>query len=170
MPVAILPPAATRPAMPRVAPPRAMRHGRATVAERSSSSPNRRRGRPIVLVGVVVLIALLIAYLSDCIPGLGSGGQPGTPSSETPAAPSSPPQAPVAGEAGGDRIDIVVQGEQCRRGQAAAVPCAELCASLPRTPIATIDIDATQGRHGTVEELRQCLKDAGFTHVRVHSE
>ena len=124
----------------------------------------------MVLLGVVLLIALLAAYLSDCIPGFGSGGELGTPSSEAPAAPSSPSKAPVAGEAGGDRIGITVQGDQCRRGQAAAVPCADLCASLDRTPSATIDIDATQGRHGAVEELRKCLKDAGFTHVRVHSE
>jgi len=121
----------------------------------------------MVLLGVVLLIAFLALYLYDCLPGFGSGGELGTPSSDAPAASS---KAPVAGEAGGDRIGIVVQGEQCRQGQAAAVPCAELCASLARTPSAAVDIDAIQGRHGTVEELRKCLRDAGFTNVRVHSE
>jgi hypothetical protein len=149
-----------------------MRHRRTTVAERSASPRNRRGGRPLVLVGIVVLIALVAAYLSDCLPGLGSGGKLGTPSSEAPTASSSSSQAPVAGEAGGDRLGIVVEGEQCRQGQAAAVPCAELCASLDRTRAATVEIavDATRGRHGTVEELRKCLRDAGFAHVRIHSE
>jgi hypothetical protein len=124
----------------------------------------------MVLLGVVVLIAILAAYLSNCLPGLGTGGELGAPSSDA-TTPPSPSQAPAAGAAG-DRIDIVVQGEQCRHGQAAAVPCNELCAALDRTRAATVDValDATRGRHGTVEELRTCLRDAGFAHVRVHSE
>ena len=33
-----------------------------------------------------------------------------------------------------------------------------------------IEIDATQGSHGTVEAFRQCLVDAGATAVEVRSE
>jgi hypothetical protein len=127
----------------------------------------------MMLLGAVVLIALLAAYLSDCIPGLGSGGELGTPSSEAPAAPPSPSEPPVgAGEAAEDRITITVQGEQCRRDRDPAVPCPELCASIDRTHAATVEIDveAAAGHHGIVETLRKCLQDAGFANVRVRSE
>jgi hypothetical protein len=120
-------------------------------------------------MGVVVLIVLLAAYLSDCIPGLGSGGEVGTPA-EPAATPSSQP-AP-AGEAAGARVAITVQGDQCRHGQAPAAPCPEVCAALPRERAATVvvEVEATEGRHGTVEDLRQCLTQAGFAKVRVLSE
>lgn len=125
----------------------------------------------LALLGALVLVALVAAYLSDCIPGLGTGGELGTPPSSAPAAPSEGPEAP-AGEASKGSITIVVQGEQCRRDQAPAQSCARLCATLDRTHAAStqVTLDATEGRHGTVEELRQCLQDAGFARVRVLSE
>lgn len=148
-----------------------MGHGRATVAERSSDrNRKRRRGRlPLGIVGALILIALVAAYISDCLPGFGVGGKLGTPSSD---APPSATKAPPEGEAAGDRITIVVQGEQCRRGQGEPQPCPQLCAALDRTHAATVEVavEAVEGRHGTVEELRKCLRDAGFTRVRVHSE
>lgn len=152
-----------------------MRHGRTTVAARSNDRP-RRRGFPLGIVGVLVLIALVAAYLSDCLPGLGAGGKLGTPSSDAPAASRGASEAPAegkgAGEAAGDRITIVVRGEQCRRGEAEPEPCPRLCAALDRTHAATVEVavEAVEGRHGTVEALRKCLRDAGFTRVRVHSE
>jgi hypothetical protein len=124
---------------------------------------------PLGLLGAAVLIALLGAYLSDCIPGFGSGGKLGTPS-ETPA--SAPSKSPTEPSAAADRIAITVQGDQCRRGDAEPEPCARVCASLDRTHAATvaIDLEATEGRHGTVEELRTCLREAGFARVRIISE
>jgi hypothetical protein len=137
------------------------------LADRSSNR-RRRRGLPLGLLGAAVLIALLGAYLSDCIPGLGSGGGLGTP--EPPA--SAPSKSPAEPGAAADRIAITVQGDQCRRGDAELEPCARVCASLDRTRAATvaIDLEATEGRHGTVEELRTCLREAGFARVRIISE
>lgn len=148
-----------------------MRHRRVTVAERSHDR-QRRRGFPLGIVGALILIALVAAYLSDCLPGLGAGGKLGAPSSDAPAASRDPAQGQGAGEAAGDRITIVVRGEQCRRGEAEPEPCPRLCAALDRTHAATVEVavEAVEGRHGTVEELRKCLRDAGFTRVRVHSE
>ena len=125
----------------------------------------------LALLGALVLLALLAAYLSDCIPGLGRGGELGTPSPSTPAS-QKQSSAPGGGEAAAGGLTIVVQGEQCRRGDAPAEPCAGLCAALDRTNAATMQVtlDATLGRHGTVEELRKCLQDAGFARVRVLSE
>lgn len=140
------------------------------MATRAPKDRGRRGSPPLVLLGVVVIIALVVAYLSDCIPGLGSGADPGTPSS--PATPT-PPEAPAAVDGAGDaRVAITVQGDRCRRGQAPAAPCPEVCAALDRTHAATLEvaIEATEGRHGTVEELRQCLQQAGFTNVRVHAD
>jgi hypothetical protein len=141
------------------------------VPARSSSGPpprRSRRGSVVGLVGLVILIALVLAYLSDCIPGLGSGRSVGTPSSEAPVAPTEPSEA--AGQPA--RLSITVQGDRCRHGQAPAAPCPEVCAALPRDGAATVvvELEATEGRHGTVEELRQCLAQAGFANVRVHSE
>lgn len=138
------------------------------MADRPSDRQRRRGGLSLGLLGALVLIVLLSVYLSDCIPGLGSGGEVGTLTPE-PAAPTSAPATP---EAAGDRITIVVQGEQCRRGEANAQPCPQLCAALDRTQAATVEvaIEAVEGRHGTVEELRRCLQAAGFNRVRVHAE
>lgn len=146
-----------------------MRHRRATVAKRPSDR-SRRRGLPLGLLGVVVLVALVAAYLSDCIPGLGTGGRLGTPaSSEAPADAKAGPAEPGGAD---DLVRITVQGDQCRRGGTEAQPCDQLCASLDRTRAATItvELDATEGRHGTVEQLRTCLREAGFARVRISSE
>lgn len=134
----------------------------------------RRGGPPLVLLGVALLIALAIAYLSDCIPGLGSGGgDPGTPSTPAPTTPADPA---AQGSAAADRIEITVQGDRCQLGQTPAAPCPDVCASLGRShdpAVAStleVAVEATAGRHGTVEELRQCLRDAGFTNVRIHAD
>lgn len=141
------------------------------VASRSSSGPpprRSRRGSAVGLVGLVLMVALVLAYLSDCIPGLGSGRSVGTPASEAPVAPAKPFE--VADQPA--RLTITVQGDRCRQGQAPAAPCPDVCAALPRERAATtqVEVEATEGRHGTVEALRQCLTQAGFAKVRVHSE
>lgn len=119
----------------------------------------------ITLLGLAVLIVLLAAYLSDCIPGLGSGGELGTPASE-PTAPA-PTQATSS-----DTLVLTVQGDRCQQGQAPAAACPAVCAALPRDRAATVtvEVEAAAGHHGTVETLRQCLRQAGFTNVRVRSE
>lgn len=115
----------------------------------------------ITLLGLAVLIVLLAAYLSDCIPGLGSGGELGTPASE--------PTAPQATRS--DTLVLTVQGDRCQQGQAPAAACPAVCAALPRDRAATVtvEVEAAAGHHGTVETLRQCLRQAGFTNVRVRS-
>lgn len=125
-----------------------------------------------------MLGALVAAYLSDCIPGLGSGGSLGVPAASDPAsatpasAPESEPAAVEIDEAGGRRITLVVEGDRCTRGTLPAAPCPEVCAGLDqaRASSIAIEIDASSGRHGTVEQLRTCLKDAGFVDIVVRSE
>lgn len=147
-----------------------------SVASRSSS--DRRRGPPLGLLGLAVLVALVAAYLSDCIPGLGTGGSLGTPSSEAPAedAPTPPESTPGEPSQRGEpdpksRLSIAVVGERCRYVDRVA-PCEEICASLDREGASErmVEIDATRGSHGTVEALRTCLEQAGFSDLRVRSE
>lgn len=148
-----------------------MGHGADEVASSSRSDRDRKRGGPpLGLVGLAALVALVAAYLGDCIPGLGAGGSVGTPSSEAPT----PSEPVVGGEADGEaraRRVIVVSGEQCR-SDGGLVPCDEVCAGLDREQASrtSIEIDARGGTHGTVEALRACVKEAGFTEVHVRSE
>lgn len=123
----------------------------------------------MALGGVAVIVALIGAYLSDCIPGLGAGGSLGVPAPETPTEPAEPTE-PERVE--GARLPITVEGDQCRQPGAPPRPCDQLCAALDRTRAAsvTVDVDASAGRHGAVEALRACLREAGFTDVRVRSE
>jgi len=129
-------------------------------------------------VGLAVIIALVAAYLSDCIPGLGAGGSLGVPQAETKApaeseAPAADSETPAESKAAEDAgISIAVKGEQCRQGAGALAPCPEICAALDRTNAASthVEVDASSGRHGTVESLRGCLQEAGFVDVRVRSE
>lgn len=128
---------------------------------------------PVALLGVAVLVALVIAYLSDCIPGLGAGGDPGVPSSPATPAPATPPSpSPSSADAMPARIALTVQGDSCRQGSQPAASCTEVCAALDRTHAAEVEVEveATEGRHGTVEQLRECLQQAGFTKVRVHAD
>ncbi len=150
------------------------------VASRSSSDGRRGRGGPpLGLLGLGVLIALVAAYLSDCIPGLGAGGSLGVPQAETksPAEADADAKKAEATEAESKKtedagISIEVKGEQCRQGAGALAPCPEICAALDRTNAASthVEVDASSGRHGIVEDLRGCLQEAGFVDVRVRSE
>lgn len=129
----------------------------------------------IKLLGLAVLIVLLAAYLSDCIPGLGSGGEPAPPASEPSEAPPSkaePSEGASSEAASSDTLVLTVQGDRCRRGQAPATACPAVCAALPRDRVATVtvEVEAATGHHGTVEALRECLRLAGFANVRVRSE
>lgn len=141
-----------------------------------SKSEAPRRRAPVGLVGLAILVALVAAYLSDCIPsacipGLGSGQPAGTPTPTATPEPVDPVEAP-SNPSQPPRLGIIVQGDRCQYDQAAAAPCAEVCAALPRTHADTVvvEVEATEGRHGSVEALRKCLVQAGFANVRVHAE
>lgn len=149
-----------------------MRHGGDDVATSSQSDRKRRGGGPpLGLVGLAALVALVGAYLGDCIPGLGAGGSPGAPPRESAPPPSSSLPEDDANEAPAKEFSIVVTGERCDAGSGAA-PCPEVCAGLDASQAATstVVIDATAGTHGAVEALRACLIEAGFTDLRVRSE
>ena len=135
------------------------------VASRSSSS----RGRTLGLLGLLVVVAVIAAYLSDCLPGLGAGGSLGVPESESKDAEQKAVEKDDAapGEA---RVRIVVDGDRCAVGSEPPTACPETCKAVGAGgTVEEIEIDATRGAHGTVETLKACLSDAGHTNVNVRS-
>jgi hypothetical protein len=114
---------------------------------------------------LVVGLAVLLAWLTDCGKGLGLG-QPSAPASSRDA----PRERDRSREAGGR--SITVMGSQCVLERGARGDCDDVCRQLMASgkPDHAIEIDATKGSHGTVEALRKCLVDAGATAVEVRSE
>jgi hypothetical protein len=123
------------------------------------------RIRLVVLGVLVVGLAALLAWLTDCGKGLGVG-QSSAPASDRDA----PPDPDRLRDAGGRSIKVV--GSQCALERGKPGDCADVCRQLmaQREKDRAIEIDATKGSHGTVEALRQCLVDAGATAVEVRSK
>ncbi|PCC67919.1 hypothetical protein SAMN02745121_04738 [Nannocystis exedens] len=99
-----------------------------------------------------LLVALVAGYLNDCFAGLGLSPDAGqaVPAGE-PAKPSAKP---------GDRVRVVVQGEQCRVGGDGPLrPCDAVCAE--QAAGATVEIDATAGAQRAVDALRTCVQARG---------
>lgn len=134
--------------------------------------PTRRGGRGLTLGLLAVLIALLVAYLGRCLPGFGVGGSPssGPPTSEERAA--EPAAAPPDTKADDAPIVIDVRGDACTRGTDPAIPCEALCEALVAQPKAdrAVVVNAAQGTHASVERVRACLEQAGFSNVAVRTE
>jgi hypothetical protein len=116
---------------------------------------------------VAALVAIAIAYFGSCIPGFGMGGAP--PSTSAPATPAKD-QGKDQGKAI-DGIALTVEGERCRRGDAALGPCDALCTSLAAEPkTQKVTIAGTLGTHAAVDALRKCLAEQGFRDVVVRLE
>jgi hypothetical protein len=116
------------------------------------------------------LLALVIAYLGNCIPGFGVGGSPlpSTPSAPEPAPRTEAEPAKADAAAG---LKLTVDGDRCRRGDEAPVPCDRLCREIGGVNKNTkVEIDGTLGTHASVDALRKCLALQGFRQVVVHAE
>ncbi len=112
------------------------------------------------MAGGVLLaaMAVLAAYLGDCLPGggLGPGADAGK-ADEAEEAPKADAEQPAAGAS----AVVVVKGESCAKDGGEAGDCTKLCASLTADggPTAVI-VDGTAGAHATVVELVDCLEKA----------
>ena len=133
-----------------------------------ASRDERRKsgGGRILGVGLLAgIVALVIAYLRGCIPGLGVDGS-STPETSAPAKSDPAPAKPAA-----VALELVVDGERCRRGDAEPLPCDQFCRSLGTEPkTRKIQVDATLGSHAAVDSLRKCLAAQGFRDVTVRTE
>lgn len=128
----------------------------------------RRGGGKILGLGVLAaVVALAIAYFGKCMPGFGVGGS-SAPSSSTSEPANSEPAKPGAGA---NAVQLVVDGERCKRAGARAEACDALCAALAAADArGRVEIDGTLGTHAAVDGLRKCLGTAGFQDVVVRAE
>lgn len=140
----------------------------------SKDARGRGGGRGFTLAILAIGVAVLAAWLGDCLPGLGGGGggAPAPEGSSPPPAPAEQKAEPAENDEPQGTIEIAVQGEECRRGDEAPVQCPALCDALPTEGVKErrVVVDATLGTHAAVEALRACLRDAGFTQVVVRTE
>ena len=130
---------------------------------------NERRGGGGKLLGLGILgglVALVIAYFGNCVPGFGVGGS-STPKTTAPAKAEEAPAKAAAAVA----LAITVDGENCRRGDEAPVACPQLCRAMgSERKTQKIEVDGTLGTHAAVEALRKCLAVQGFRDVVVRAE
>lgn len=124
-----------------------------------SQGPRPARLGPLAVLAA--LVALVAGYVNDCFSGLGFAPAPGGRVDEVREVPREERAPAASGEV--TRTRILVQGEQCRVGEAAARACDLVCAEL--APNAEVDVEATTGTQKTVEALRACLKERG---VKAH--
>src|SRR5690606_5109461 len=112
-------------------------------------------------------------FFRDCLPnfGMGGGGSDGAGEESADKDTDTPTEDQTQGEKG--TVSIVVKGEQCMvDGKEEALACPKACEDIKASAdtASRIDVDATVGAHAIVEELKTCLKDAGFSDVTVRSE
>jgi hypothetical protein len=137
------------------------------IEEPMAERARERRGggsRALVFLVLVALVVLAIAYLRDCVPGLGTGDR--SPAAEAPASP-----APETSTAGEGPLELTVEADRCRRGSEPPEPCDELCRALAAEPKnRKIVVHATLGTHSAVDALRRCLADQGLRDVVVRTD
>ena len=137
-----------------------------------ASRDERRKGGGGRLFGLGLLagiIALAIAYLRGCIPGLGVGGDPGSAPAESSKSSKSAPATDEA--AAGTALRITVDGDRCKRGSEPPAPCDQVCGALPTdAKEQRVEVDGTLGTHATVDALKKCLDAKGFRDVVVRAE
>lgn len=129
----------------------------------------RRGGGSGRFVGLLVLAAIVAAvmlYFGNCVPGFGAG-QYTAPAATAPSAPRSDDARTEAA----DTLQVKVDGDQCRRGSEPPVRCLDLCTSLATEPVQPkVLVDGTLGTHAAVDALRRCLAEQGHRDVVVRTE
>lgn len=116
------------------------------------------RTRTTFLGAIAVAIALVIAYLGDCL-GLQSGGTGAAVDAAVQTEGQTPPKPDAGQPTTVVATTIVVTGDKCQSGDGPAGSCEALCKSLSQG-VSVVQIDGGTGAHGVVEQLRTCLKAA----------
>jgi hypothetical protein len=112
------------------------------------------------------IVALVLAYMRGCIPGLGVGSSSAPATSAPQKSESAPAKADVAAA-----LQLTVDGDRCRRGDENPLPCDQLCRALGTEQKTTkVEVDGTLGTHAAVDALRKCLAAQGFRDVVVRAE
>jgi hypothetical protein len=111
------------------------------------------------------MLALIVAVLSDCFPGLDLGSMTGTSEPAVTDPPAAEPESGAPAEA--SRASIEVIGDQCRLGDGPFEDCARVCS---RVEDEVVEVDAARGSHGIVQSLRECLEQRQTIRVEIRAE
>ena len=143
--------------------------------EDKRASKPKRTGRTTVLAGLLAIVAVVAAYLSDCIPGFGLGSRSGDGEGEqAESEPTKPAEAePTDAKPAEDEkavaaepterkpmpLKLTVDARGCIFADGQPIDCATLCDRPELFEGAdSVIIDATNGPHGVVVDVLDCLK------------
>jgi hypothetical protein len=136
------------------------------VAQRNEQE---KKGSGLVILGLGgAAVAVLVAYLADCVPGFGLRGSGDAAEGSAKQDPPQPkPPEPEGNKAAG--VAYVVEGDRCRRDAGTSEDCEATCRALEpaASPPPHVTIDVTFGTHRSVERLRRCLREAGYINVKL---
>jgi hypothetical protein len=134
----------------------------------------KRTGRTTVLAGLLAIVAVVAAYLSDCIPGFGLGSRSGDGEGEQAEPADAKPAEPADAKPAEDEqavepapiperkpmpLKLTIDARGCAFADGQPIDCATLCDRPELFEGAdSVIIDATNGPHGVVVDVLDCLK------------
>jgi hypothetical protein len=133
-------------------------------------SKPKRSGRTTGLAGLLAVVALIAAWLSDCIPGFGIGSDSGDGEAEQaeeidpakPAEPEPEPPEPTEPEPSVRKpmpLKLTIDARGCMLDGGDPIDCKTLCDDPKRFEGRdAVTIDAKDGPHAAVVDALDCLK------------
>lgn len=145
--------------------------------------------RKTALTGLLAVVAVVAAWLSNCIPGFGIGSsgdaegeaensEPAEPAVEAEAKPE-PPEVEVEVEAenseppepAGKTLTVTIDAHGCAVGEAAPGECAAMCEQGERFEgVDDAILDVKQASHESVVTMTDCLKSKGIDKIAIRRE
>jgi hypothetical protein len=145
-------------------------------AHKRASKP-KRSGRTTALAGLLALVGVLAVWLSDCIPGFGIGSRSDgdgeaeraveSEQAEPVEAEPEPPEPAEGGQAAEGQpsvrkpvpMKLTIDARGCIVEGGEPIDCAAMCDRDELFEgIDSVIIDATNGPHGVVMDVLDCLK------------
>lgn len=138
--------------------------------DKQASRP-KRRGRTTLLAGLLAVVGVLAAWLSNCISGFGIGssgdaeGEAEQAVESEQATPAEPEAQPSESEQAGENVrkpmplKLTIDARGCIFDGGQPIDCATVCEREELWEGAdSVIIDAQNGPHGVVMEVLDCLK------------
>ena len=159
------------------------------MADDKDRKKKKGSARTTALAGLLAVVAVIAAWLSNCIPGFGVGSSgdaegeaEAEPAVEAEAKEEPKPAEPEvkeddkdddkAGEAAGTTLTVTIDVHGCSVGEAAAFECASLCEKaelFEGVDDAILDANG-DASHESVIAVTDCLKSKGIDKVAIRRE
>jgi hypothetical protein len=150
-----------------------------------NQEPKRKRGgggRTTVLAALLAVVALVAIWLSDCIPGFGTGSsgdaegeaeqvEKAEPAQPEPEKVAEPEPVPEPEPAANKTLMITIDVRGCSIDGAAPSDCASVCERAEL--FAGVDdaiLQVEEASHGSVTAMVDCLKSKGIDKVAINRE